>query len=450
MSRNNIESCIKSVVREQKAKHDEVCNKIAYTRGRISDANRLIEQSMKVFSHHQLVENASNYGDDVRSLVSEKEKKFVAIQHDIQSNSNDISRLQENLVSAKEARKKERDMIESTLTTDTKYIALQNNARQKNEILVGMENTLDSLLDEVNQKLPAYQDDDVFQYLLRSGYSTPEYSKNAIVSFFDGILARKTYFSLNLEHFNLLVGIKNKASIEIETAKTKFEDAMAEADEYRDSAFSSEEMKRMELVVNNIKSKIMAAQSAINDLQSSLGRYKSFSDDLSMTAKSIIYKAIENRDLTWRGKLAMQTSSDEDNKAVNIIGEQLNIIENCEDLIVDLERDKKVIDENLVRANEMKRKINGSSRLSGDRYEYGSNREVISVLESFVVGAITSSALSSALESQSRYVPPPPPPPETNYGGSYGGSSRSSESDDSTFKTSDSITSGSFSTTDSF
>lgn len=451
MSKNNIDSYIRDVIRGHEAERDMCASRISSTKESIKLSHRRIENSMRLFSHHQLVENAHQFGEDVVSIVRDRESSFKRMSASVNDLQAELNVLNDKLESAKNTRSKEKESVLQELAKNKTYLSLQEDARQKTVKMTDIRNSMDGILDEINQKLPAYESDEVFQYLRSCNYGTSSYSKNLIVEFIDGIIAKKSHYASNVESYNLMTNIKDKIKQELENAEINSVNAIAAADGYRDDALRSGDLKKFGIIISDLQEQIRSNEKKIREILDSQGRYKSFSDELSMTAKAIIYKAIENKDFIYLQKLAMQTSTDEDNKALEVIGQEVNNINNLEDQLEEYNQDKTRLDDNLERSIQMKKIINSSSRLSGDRYEYTSANSVKNVLDSFVVGAITSSALSSALESSSRYVPPPVVSSyDSGYGGNNFGNTKSSDSNDSAFSTTDSISSGSFTTTDSF
>jgi len=446
MDASNIRNLTRRIVEDKKADYQKIADKAGTLRRAIESANEKMASGFKQFAHTQLIQNASVYGRDVIELVKESSEAM-------RENKVSISNVQEQIVSIKAtlaelnySLQAQRNLIADQLNTDTQFSDLKSaldlsaNIRKSGQATYGM------LLEEVSQKLPAYEKSKTFQYLLKSAFGTEAYARGGLIASFDKIIARKTQFNVNQESHSILLGIKAASNEALGDIESNYQNALEAYENYEVSAYDTPEINRLISLIQEHESKLRNAQSEMQKCVEVDGRHAAYTDSLSLEAKALVHKVLSRKDTYALADLAAATPSTDDDNALKIINRALDDIKMLTGQLDRVNTELKESELALNRAKDIKRTVDNDSRLSGDRYEYSSESKVMDLLTGYVIGSIASSDLVSNLKRHSEYVPPP-----SSSSSDYSfGSSRSSGGGFSSSSSISSSSSGSFSTTDSF
>jgi hypothetical protein len=439
MDASNIRNLTRRIVEEKKADYQKIADKAGTLRRAIESANEKTASGFKQFAHTQLIQNASVYGRDVIELVKESSEAM-------RENKVSISNVQEQIVSIKatlaelnESLQVQRNLVADQLKTDTQFSDLKSaldlsaNIRKTGQATYGM------LLEEVSQKLPAYEKSKT----LKSAFGTEAYARGGLIASFDKIIARKTQFNLNQESHSILLGIKAASNEALGDIESNYQNALEAYENYEVSAYDTPEITRLIGLIQEHESKLRNAQSELQKCVDVDGRHAAYTDSLSLEAKALVHKVLTRKDTYALADLAAATPSIDDDNALKIINRALDDIKMLTGQLDRVNTELKESELALNRAKDIKRTVDNDSRLSGDRYEYSSESKVMDLLTGYVIGSIASSDLVSNLKRHSEYVPPPSSSSSDYSFGSSGGGFSSSSSISSS-------SSGSFSTTDSF
>lgn len=456
---------IRTLTRNIQEECSENFNRDVYEVNRISNKidslNSEISKSLKIFANIQLIQNALAYGREVENLMSNYEISKKKNSDSILSVREESSVIEKELVNLRNELKSANKTISENLNFDTSYqelkIALDRIVKDKNE----SSQAFNELIEEVERKLPEYERSSVFQYLLNSKFNTNEYVSRPFISKLDAILARKSFFTENLENFRLLQKIRENASLGIETIESEYRKALDSFELYEMNAYNSLEVLRIKDSIKKLEFEMDASNIELDLHLENEKKYIEFNDSLSNEAKLLIYNFLQDKDVFTLATLAESTSSNEDDIALEVIKSSINEIKDLNTELVIAKDKMRSTEIALNRANELRRTIDYDSRLSSDNYQYSSESRVLDMLNGFVLGSIASSDLIGNLSSQREYVPSEPRYSQTSISSSSFWSdsddvsrSRSSYSgsDDSGFSTSSSSSSSSdsFSTSDSF
>lgn len=449
MEASNIRNLTRRIVDEKKADYQKVADKVSTLRRAIESANEKMSSGFKQFAHTQLVQNASAYGRDVIELVKESSEAMKLNKSQMANVQEQIMAIKSKLSGLNEFLEQQRNLIAEALESDQRFLDLKSILDNKANLRINGQTTYGLLLDEVSQKLPAYEQSKTFQYLLQSGFGTAAYSRNGFVANIDKIIARKTQFSMNQESHSILLGIQSASEGALTDIETNYQTALAAYEHYEAEAYNTSVLNQLMEKIQDFERNLRQAQIELQKYMAVDGQHAALTDSLSLEAKTLVHKVLMNKDTHALSNLAAATPSAEDDNALKIINRALNDIEMLSGQLDRVNTELKERETALSRAKDLRRTVDNDSRLSGDRYEYSSESRVIDLLTGYVVGSIAAGDLVSDLKRHSEYVPPPPPPSSSDY--SFG-SSRSSGGSGS-FSTSSSISSsssGSFSTTDSF
>lgn len=448
MEATRIRSLTRNLVEDRREEHQAREKHANTIKKSIESANEQITAAFKLFAHTQLVQNATAFGRDVTDLANAAANAMEQNRDRINSLRVTIDEVEDQLTSLRRELNAANQTVYLKLQNDPEFLTLKSELDVCAQDRTNGKKTYGQLQQEVAEKLPAYDADKAFRYLLGARYDTPEYASNVLTARLDAMLARRSHFTTNKENYSILLGIRANAESLMDGIEDRYASALSIYETYEANAYQTNEIIGIKESINRFESELRnrttELQACLNQEQNHLAS----TDGLSMEAKALVFKLLKQKDTHALSALAEATASPEDDQALLVINHALDKISALKGEL-DVANDKLRISElALARANELRRTVDGDSRLSGDRYEYSSESRVVDLLNGFVIGTIASSDLVSDLKRHSEYVPPPPPPSSSDY--SFSSSSSFGGSD--SFSTSSSISSSSdsFSTTDSF
>jgi hypothetical protein len=131
-----------------------------------------------------------------------------------------------------------RESLEAELTQrladDADFRGLSESAAQAEAQLTQNEERSDELQREAREKLPAYEQDDLFQYLVKRRFGTGEYRSRGLVRRLDRWLAKLVKFDAQRRSYDFLRAAPALVEAEIERRQAEFATQMAAVEAHRD------------------------------------------------------------------------------------------------------------------------------------------------------------------------------------------------------------------------
>lgn len=441
MEASNIRNIAGDILARHKRNYQRIESKADSLRQQIVEANEQIEAAYTTFANTQFVQNASSFGRDVVDLVTKASVQKIELAQEAETIRARIKDLEATLDSLNNELLVERSAVGSLLDKDKRFIELALILHDKRSSLAEGQNNLGSLMKEATVKLADYANSGTFQYLLKSGFGTKNYSGKWLVRRLDEVLALKFKFTENFDNYTILNGIMNRSEKELSELESQYQQADTAFKTYEENAYKTDRILKLLDEISMCEDGILKSNTDLSSCYENINLIHQGSDSFSLNARSIIHKLILQKDIYSLEALANSTSSNDDNKALMVLSNAANIVEEKSKELSLAEQELRQSEQALQRAIDLKRMVESDNRLSGERYRYPNEHSVTDLLNNYMAGSIVANVLLSSLKSHSEYIPPPPPPSYSSSRSSIGGGG---------FSTSRSISSGSFKTTDSF
>lgn len=444
MDANRILNLTRRIVEEKTGEHANCLADVSSLSSAINLAHENMSTAFKLFAHTQFVQNVTGFGSEVNSLADESAKQKAFNRQAITDLRITITGIDGNLATRTADLEKARGVVTAELKTDEAFGELQNALDKHTRAFEQGKEKFGSLINEAGSKIPAYDRNRAFRYLLHAAFGTSSYARSGIFARLDGMIARKARYADNKRAYDILCGLRDESERALSELESSYTHALEAYEKYEADAYQIPSIAHINSEIETVVASLNEHKAKLSECLERDSKHIEYTDSLSLEAKALIYKVLEQQDAQALSKLAGSTTSEEDDKALSLI--QISI-RKIQELTSDLDTAKRNLQDSefaLDRAKAMHRTVDNDSRLSGDNYEYSSESRVSDLLSNFVRGAITANSLVDELKRYSEYVPPPPPP-------SYSSPSRSSiGSGGGSFTTRNSSGGGSFRTTNKF
>lgn len=406
----------------------------------IGEAHARVAAAFQTFAHTQFVQNCAAFNHEVIALAQEVEiardnnrKKMVETKAKIERCDLELSSLTENLERACAE-------VAEQLRGDETFQRLAQVLAESEQVLRIDQEKYEALLNEVAEKLPAFNDSKVFQYLLNIRFASDAYKGKGLVARLDGMLARRTEFFANKERLLLLQGIQAEAQRRLSQSTEDYTAALKVYEAYETDALNREDIQAIRRAVNQWEQERDAAQEILSCCEVEQSQYLSAEDGLSLSAKGLIYKFLQQQDPQLLARYAAETPSVEDDMALNVVQQELASIDKLKIEMRDARARLQDTENALKKAKDLLREIDREPNLSSKHYKYTSESDVTRLLDGFMSGANGTHELLNGLKRVSIFVAPAAPVH----------TSAPTASRTSSFSSSSSVDGGSFKTTNSF
>jgi len=285
---------------------------------------------------------------------------------------------------------------------------------------------LEEMNKEVKQKLPAFETDKVFQYLLRKNFGTANYTASGLVKKLDEWAAKKSDYQDNKKNYDILKSMPGLMSVELDSRKERLEKLIAAGrameDKYSEQTGLTAIIKTGKRLTEK-RSKLLA-QIDENDTfytrysQDLLG-HASTKDEYHRQAVDELREYLQGQNIIALRNKAKTTPSDKDDGIVDKI-------DSVDALIIHRKNEAKELHEKHADISAKYEELNGLlSKYRHKDYDDSDSRfksglDIENLLTQFLAGRIGADSIWSDL---SRYHYVEEPPRSTYSGGSNSGGS---------------------------
>jgi chromosome segregation ATPase len=117
--------------------------------------------------------------------------------------------------------------VGAELSADSRYTGLVSQADQTKERLSKNNERLKSFKEEAEEKLPAYDANKFFSYLLNRKFGTEEYHKKGLIKNLDSWVSKKVDYAVSKRNYDFLKTMPELMEIEIKNRQEAFEDLVS-------------------------------------------------------------------------------------------------------------------------------------------------------------------------------------------------------------------------------
>ncbi|WP_034302964.1 hypothetical protein [Herbaspirillum sp. RV1423] len=418
--------------------------------------------------------NMVNLTHDARVHLDLRMQEEAAARKSLAKVEAEIADANATLQTAETTLAKSHEQLRILLSSDPVYVQ-DSQALDRVEADVKASTDLAAEIDaECDGKLPAFESDPGFGYLLRAGYGTEEYRRGGFFKRADRWIAGLIDFERNRANYESLKSMRSTLASRrlalgnsVEEIRKKVQDRVAAAQSNTDLEPSRRAVSVAQATVERFKSEAKRLQGVLQE-------YVDRTDFRYVRAYKSIADAMTEVPLEQLEAAARETPDTRDDELVAELAKKRLLLSGNAEKTSRLSKIRTERNVQYQRAKTIERSLR-SDRYTGSDYRYESDFNLTSFLAGYMVGDMTSKQVENQLLGLRQEVPAPIP---YNSGGgdyrgsvfssggssggssgysssgssgfSFGGSSGGSSSSSDSYSSSDSFGGGSSSTSDSF
>lgn len=313
----------------------------------------------------------------------------------------------------------------------------------------------DEILAECAEKLPAYDADPLFSYLVGLRFGTDQYERSGPLLMLDRWIAGLCKFERNFADRATLIAMQQAVTEQSNPDEVRSKEIAASIRKLIADLEKSCGVPAAEASLKAEQEQLRKQKAQANDLHARIEEFVSQTDSYTVRAQKLTTEVLANQSAEKLLALAANTATEEDDVLARKIIAKQQDLRDVRRTIAGLQAQRNQADEVYRRAKSFERALDRDNYNSSS-YQYGGGLDMGSLLAGYMAGQMSERA---ALESLGHYKQDVPQPTYTStYGspGSYGSSSnddddriRSNSSGSSFFGSTGDNDSGLFQTTDS-
>lgn len=299
--------------------------------------------------------------------------------------------------------------VQASLERDESYLAQLERAKAADAVAAAAEEkTRQAELDRAEKGEP-FEADDLFMYLWRRGYATPEYRANPLARAMDAWVARLIRFREARATYWTLLEIPKRLAAHAEREREEAADELTKLEAIEKAAADAAGVGEAQALLATVESEQDQVDEALRELENTLAdlraRRAGFAageDEFLQRGLAILAEALQRRELRELRDLATATSDRRDDGLVD----ELDTLRRADHrLVEDLADRRGVQATHLQRVKELE-----AVRRQFKRHRYDDLRSVFDnddligeLISEFLRGAIGGSGLWDAIRRQQRY-----------------------------------------------
>lgn len=395
--------------------------------------------------------------EDVEEIFGKKQERRKEIEKLMSENRAFNSKLEsrvDGLTGQIEQKAKERDKtvkeIESSLSKIVNYTETDTEAKKAEARLQQNKQRIAEVEEEAKNKLPAFEGNKIFNYLLRAGYGTSQYEGNGLRKRLDSWVAEKVNFAKNKECYDFLKSMPELMKQEVARRQEELDSVVKKL-----QGIEAEEEKKYSLpeIVAQAKKLLEQRQELIaqDQQQDKLYAYliqerqemDSQKDPYHIKAVQTLKSFLKGEQITNLKARARQTKGTEDDNLVNRIEEIDAEIRQLKDKAKDVREQRDSLGTKLDDIRNIENRFR-TKDYEGSYSHFSDGFDIVPLIAAYMVGRMSAGDINSKIDSSQHTSTP-------SYHSSYDYSSSSSSHSSSggfgggSFSSGGGISSGSFS-----
>lgn len=175
---------------------------------------------------------------DKRKAAGQLNEQIDSLQSSRAEQQSELARLTEELNLLSEKRDSLEAEAKRILDQDPSYVALRKDVDQATAQLMQNEQRVAELEQERAEKLPSYEAEPLFTYLVDRKYGTKEYRSKGLIRRLDSWVAKLVRFNHHKQHYDFLRSIADLVQIEVEKRESELGKLLEQVKETEGQVFS--------------------------------------------------------------------------------------------------------------------------------------------------------------------------------------------------------------------
>lgn len=298
---------------------------------------------------------------------------------------------------------------QAQLDKDDAYQIQLNEARRLDNIALQAEEKAKQAETDRQEKGLAFEQNQLFMYLWKRRYGTPDYNANTLTRALDGWVEKMCHYNDFRVNYWTLLEIPKRLLEHAKSARSVADDAISKLAEIEQALAEQHGLPEKQDELTHAQQKLDAIDDQIanteDDLNAALLRRTQFAeakDSYMEQSLNTLHDALEAQSLLRLGNAAQQTRSTQDNHLVN---ELADLHEQHNDLEDELQDHRRLHEAKLSRLQQLEdvRRRFKNRRFDDLRSGFGNEGLIMAMLGQFLNGLINSGELWRVLERHQRH-----------------------------------------------
>lgn len=243
ISGSSVHKKIKKKVREVESQSEDLASQLYNVEQNLTNLTTERENCYGSLAVHYLPEldaqavqvTLREVRGEVEKVFREKQERRSALEKLMKENRDRNHKLEETIDATTaqiEQQAQERDktieLISGDLQKNTNYIQRDEGAKKAEVRLQQYKKRVEEVEGEANKKLPAFEQNKIFSYLLRVGYGTTQYSRQGLRKRLDSWVAEKVNFDENKKCYDFLKSMPEMMKQEVARRQEELDEVVLE------------------------------------------------------------------------------------------------------------------------------------------------------------------------------------------------------------------------------
>lgn len=335
---------------------------------------------------------------NLEGLMDENRKGNQELEREIDSNTNQIDHLSQE-------RDKILGRVSEDLQKDKDYSQKDEKAKKAEARLQQDKRRVQEVEMESERKLPAFERNNLFNYLIRNGYGTAQYQGRELKKRLDAWVAGKVKFEANKECYNFLKSMPEFMRLEVERRQEELDEIVSEMVKMERSAEEQYGLPKIVVQAEKLISrrKILVTRDKEQDEQHASylkerGEMDGKKDPYHIQAVQRIKQYLKGEEIADLKSRAMQTKGGEDDKLVYRIEEIDREVREIKDRVKKEKSERDAVSANLGKIMKIEKefKERGYDRSNSS---FSSGFDINNLLTGYLLGRMTSDEVSGNIAS---------------------------------------------------
>jgi hypothetical protein len=356
--------------------------------------------------------------ENVENVFKEKQKRRIDLDKQI----GETKRIDENyekqiseLSTELDKKASERDgltkKVLQELEGDKKYCELKSVAEKARERLIQNEEIIDEVKEQAGEKIPEYEADKLFMYLLKREYGTSKYDSRGIIRRLDRWVAEKIRYDKSIKNYNFLQSMPKLMEVVLQKRKQELEEVVNKMGKIEEKVSDDKgltriikqgqelEKKRAEIIEKE-KQNQEIYDNAVKERERLDNEKGEYHKRAIVKLKSFL-KGDSINELKER---ARATKGSEDDLLVDKIEEIDERIRYLKDEAKETKERRKELEKKIFDLMEIKRRFDNND-YEADRSYFDDDFNINNLLILYLAGKIAMGDLNSRIESSQHFKP---------------------------------------------
>jgi len=443
VSGNSVYKQIKGKISEVETQSENLATQLYKVEQHISDLTNERENCYDFLAVHYLPEldaqtvqtTLREVREDVEGVFKKKQTRRSSLERLMKENRGENHKSEKEIDQYTlqiELEAKERDktlkLIEGDLQKDRNYQQKDEEAKKSEARLQGYKKRVEEIQGEASKKLPAFENNKIFSYLLKNSYGTTQYNRGDLIKRLDSWVAEKVNFRKNKECYDFLKSMPEMMKQEVAGRQEELDEVVFEMEEIESTV---EKQYRLPEIVARARKLMSQRQTLMEKDKKEDEQYLFYvkkREDMDNKKGSYHAHAVQKIKSFLDGEQigdlksrARQTRGTEDDKIVDRIDYIDNEMQKLKDKAKDVRFERDTISKRLGEFRKIEKRFR-SKNYNGSYSSFSSGFDINTLLIGYMIGKITSDDINRQIDS-SQHTKTPSYHSSSSYSGSHSSSS---------------------------